>query len=122
MTMKTAYSKTELQEFKELIESKLQVAQETYKSLSEEISKTGNSASDTNWQFGSLEDGSDTTLREEINIVAARQKKFIESLQNALIRINNRTYGICRVSGELIPKNRLLAVPNTTTCIQSKNL
>jgi len=115
------YSTTELQEFKALIESKLQIAQETYKALKDELSNKNNSALDTNWQFGSLEDGSSTLSKEEQNIFASNQLKFIESLKNALIRIENKSYGICRISGEKIPRERLMAVPHATTNIQSKN-
>ena len=75
---------------------------------------------DTASTFKILEDGSDTLAKEEAGQLAARQKKFIEQLENALIRIENKTYGICRVTGKLIPKERLRAVPHTTQSIEAK--
>ncbi len=114
-----AYSSVELQEFKELIERKLSSAMETYTLIMDEISKNNNSAESTNWQAGSIDEIH--TSKEEQNILAAKQKKFIDSLQGALHRIENRTYGICRISGEIIPKERLMAVPHATTIISAKN-
>lgn len=113
------YTNQELQEFKALIQSKLATSEESYKSLKDSLSKNDNSALDTNWKFGSLEDGGETQSREEQNILANKQLNIIESLRSALIRIENKTYGICSVSGELIPKERLLAIPGATFCIQT---
>lgn len=115
------YSDKELNEFKELIQKKLWVAEEDYKLLEETMSRKDNGTDDTSWTFNVLDDGQASQLREENNIIAQKLNKFISGLQNALIRIENKTYGICSVSGELIPKERLLAVPHTTTIISVKN-
>ncbi len=115
------YSDLQLQEFKKLIEKKLASAQEAYNLLKDEISKKdSNGANDTNWSF-SIDDGDASLAMEEKNTLAAKQQKFIDSLQAALIRIQNKTYGICVKTGVLIPKERLLAVPGTTVCINAKN-
>lgn len=114
------YSDKELNEFKAIIEQKLIVAEEDYKLLEEAMSRKDNGTDDTSWTFNVLDDGQASQLREENNIIAQKLNKFISGLQNALIRIENKTYGICSVSGELIPKERLLAVPHTTTIISVK--
>jgi len=114
------YSDKELNEFKAIIEQKLIVAEEDYKLLEEAMSRKDNGTDDTSWTFNVLDDGQASQLREENNIIAQKLNKFISGLQNALIRIENKTYGICIVSGELIPKERLLAVPHTTTIISVK--
>ncbi len=118
---KTSYSSQELQEFKIVINTKLTDAQKEYEYLIDELRNFNNNGTeDTNNTIKLMEDGADTNSKEELNINAARMKKFIENLQAALFRIENKTYGICKVSGKLIPRERLLAVPHTTQTIESK--
>ncbi len=118
---KTSYSSQELQEFKIVINTKLTDAQKEYEYLIAELRNFNNNGTeDTNNTIKLMEDGADTNSKEELNINAARMKKFIENLQAALFRIENKTYGICKVSGKLIPRERLLAVPHTTQTIESK--
>lgn len=119
---KTRYSDNELQEFKELILGKLSEAQEDLNLLKGSLSHSDDhGTNDTGRSFNMMEDGSDTLSREEVAQLAARQGKFIASLQNALIRIENKTYGICRVTGKLIKKERLKLVPHATLSIEAKN-
>ena len=119
---KTRYSDEELQEFKEIIELKLEEANEDLQILKSSLSyKHDNGTDDTGRSFNMMEDGSDTLSREEHAQLALRQEKFIESLKNALIRIQNKTYGICRVTGKLINKERLKLVPHATLSIEAKN-
>ena len=121
MSDKTRYSDEELQEFKELILQKLEKAQNEYDSLRSLINNTdGNDTADTSPTFKILEEGAATLSKEEAGQLAQRQKSFIQHLQNALIRIENRTYGICCVTGELIPKERLRAVPHATRSVEAK--
>ncbi len=121
MTDKTRYSDEELQEFKELILEKLDKAQKEYESLSAAlIGADGNDTADTSPTFKVLEEGANTLGKEEAGRLAERQRKFIQHLQAALVRIENGTYGICRQTGRLIPKERLRAVPHTTLCIDAK--
>jgi RNA polymerase-binding transcription factor len=118
---KTRYSDTELQEFKDLILGKLKDANKELVNLQAVLNSSNeHGTDDTASTFKVLEDGSDTLAKEEAGQLAARQKKFIEQLENALIRIENKTYGICRVTGKLIQKERLLAVPHTTQSIEAK--
>jgi len=125
MTMakdKTRYSDEELQEFKDLINRKLQEAQEDYQLLKGSLSHNDDHGTDdTGRTFNMMEDGSETLSREEVAQLAARQEKFIQNLQAALVRIQNKTYGICRISGTLIPKERLRLVPHATMSIDAKN-
>ena len=115
MSEKTRYSDEELQEFKEIILKKLEKAQQDYELLKSSIMNTdGNDISDTSPTFKVLEEGASTLSKEEAGQLAQRQMKFIQHLQNALIRIENKTYGICRETGKLIPKERLRAVPHAT--------
>ncbi|MDE6490188.1 MAG: TraR/DksA C4-type zinc finger protein [Muribaculaceae bacterium] len=121
MTEKTRYSDEELQEFKELILAKLEKAQKDYELLKSNIMNTdGNDVSDTSPTFKVLEEGASTLSKEEAGQLAQRQMKFIQHLQAALVRIENKTYGICRQSGKLIPKERLRAVPHATLGIDQK--
>jgi RNA polymerase-binding transcription factor DksA len=121
MSEKTRYSDEELQEFKELILKKLEKAQADYELLKSNIMNTdGNDISDTSPTFKVLEEGASTLSKEEAGHLAQRQMKFIQHLQNALIRIENKTYGICRETGKLIPKERLRAVPHATLGIDQK--
>jgi DnaK suppressor protein len=118
----TRYSDSDLKEFQTLIEEKLGVAQENYNELQRALShQDDNSTDDTSPTFKMMEDGSETMSREETAQLAARQEKFIRNLENALLRIKNKTYGICRVTGKLIPKERLRLVPHATMSIEAKN-
>lgn len=115
------YSASDLDEFKALIEQKLGLAQEDLRQLRSSMShKDDNSTEDTAPTFKMMEDGSETMSREETAVLAARQEKFIVNLENALMRIKNKTYGICRVTGKLIPKERLRLVPHATLSIEAK--
>lgn len=119
---KTRYSDDELAEFKDLINIKLKEAQEDYELLKDSLSHADNHGTDdTGRTFNMMEDGSDTLSREEVAQLAARQEKFIQSLHSALVRIENKTYGICRVTGKLIKKERLRLVPHATLSIDAKN-
>jgi len=119
---KNKYSDADLEEFKELILRKLAEAQEDYTLLIGSLSHNDDHGTDdTGRTFNMMEDGSETLSREEVAQLAARQEKFIQSLQAALNRIVNKTYGICRVKGTLIPKERLRLVPHATMSIDAKN-
>jgi len=118
---KTRYSDSELKEFKELLLDKLNSAKEELNALAASLSApNANGTDDTAGTYKTLEDGSATLEKEQINQLAARQKKFIEQLEAALVRIENKTYGICRETGKLIPKERLRAVPHTTLTMEAK--
>jgi RNA polymerase-binding transcription factor DksA len=118
----TRYSDSDLAEFEALIQEKLGVAKENLQELQRALSHEGdNSTDDTAPTFKMMEDGSETMSREETAQLAARQQKFIMNLENALLRIKNKTYGICRVTGKLIPKERLRLVPHATMSIEAKN-
>lgn len=120
---KTRYAPEELQEFKDIIERKLDEARKDYELLKNAFSnKDDHGTDDTSPTFKLLEEGSDVLSKEETGQLAARQKKFIENLEAALIRIQNNTYGICRVTGKLIPKERLRVVPHATLSIEAKNM
>lgn len=119
---KTRYSDTELAEFRELIQEKLKEAHVDYTLLVGSLSHNDDHGTDdTGRTFNMMEDGSETLSREEVAQLAARQEKFIQSLQAALVRIENKTYGICRVTGKLIQKERLRLVPHATMSIDAKN-
>jgi RNA polymerase-binding transcription factor DksA len=118
---RTRYSDAELKEFKELILKKLAEAQKDYELLKSTLShKDDHGTDDTSPTFKLLEDGSDVLSKEETAHLAGRQEKFIQNLQNALIRIENKTYGICRATGKLISKERLKSVPHATLAIEAK--
>jgi RNA polymerase-binding transcription factor DksA len=118
---RTRYSDAELKEFKDLILKKLEEAKKDYELLKSTLShKDDHGTDDTSPTFKLLEDGSDVLSKEETAHLAARQEKFIQALQNALIRIENKTYGICRVTGKLISKERLRSVPHATLSIDAK--
>lgn len=122
MSEKTRYSDEELQEFKELILAKLEKAKRDYELLKADVTNTeGNDIADTSPTFKVLEEGASTLGKEESGRLAQRQMKFIQHLQAALVRIENKTYGICRETGKLIPKERLRAVPHATLGIDIKN-
>ncbi len=119
--VKTRYSDAELQEFKSLITDKLRSSREELAALSQSLSNPNmNGTDDTAGTYKTLEDGSATLEKESINQLAARQRKFIDNLENALVRIENKTYGICRETGKLIPQERLRAVPHTTLSMEAK--
>jgi DnaK suppressor protein len=118
---KTRYSDAELAEFKEIIIAKLEEAKVDLELLKGSLSHSDDHGTDdTGRSFNMMEDGSETLSREEMAQLAARQEKFVQSLQNALIRIENKTYGICRVTGKLIQKERLKLVPHATLSIEAK--
>ena len=122
MAEKTRYTDEELDEFRELILAKLQKAKEEYDGLKASITNSdGNDVTDTSPTFKVLEEGAATLSKEEAGRLAQRQMKFIQNLQAALVRIENKTYGICRETGKLIPKERLRAVPHATLSIEAKN-
>jgi len=115
------YSDKDLKEFEDLINEKLASAREDLDQLQRSLShRDDNSTEDTAPTFKMMEDGSETMSREETAQLAARQQKFIQSLENALLRIKNKTYGICRVTNKLIPKERLRLVPHATLSIEAK--
>jgi DnaK suppressor protein len=120
-SVKTRYSEKELQEFKDLINEKIGIAREELLSLASSLSSGNTNGTDDTASSGkTLEDGSASLEKESINQLAARQKKFIDQLEAALMRIANKTYGICRETGGLIPKERLRAVPHTTLSMEAK--
>ncbi len=122
MAEKNRYTDAELQEFKELIQFKLEKAREDYELLKSAITQSeSNDTQDTSPTFKVLEEGASTLSKEEAGRLATRQAKFIQHLQAALIRIENKTYGICRETGVLISKERLRAVPHATLCIEAKS-
>ena len=117
---KVRYSDEELAEFKELILEKLARARKDLELLNENVAGKGNNADDTAPTFKLLEEGSSVLSKEENSQLAARQYKYIQNLENALIRIENKTYGVCRMTGKLIPKERLRAVPHATLSVEAK--
>jgi RNA polymerase-binding transcription factor DksA len=122
MGEKNRYSDEELKEFKELILQKLRKAQDDYEMYKNSITLgDGNDTQDTSPTFKVLEEGAATLSKEEAGKLAQRQLKFIQHLQAALVRIENKTYGICRETGKLISKERLRAVPHATLSIDAKN-
>jgi RNA polymerase-binding transcription factor DksA len=122
MSEKVRYSDEELLEFKEMILEKLEKATREFENLRAVVmNNDGNGVADTSPTFKVLEEGAGTLNKEEAARMAERQRKFIEHLQAALVRIENKTYGICRVTGKLIPKGRLMAVPHATLSIEAKN-
>jgi DnaK suppressor protein len=121
LTEKKKYTEKELAEFKLVIMGKLEQAKSDHLLLKETLCyKSTNDTSDTSPVFKVMEDGSEVETREETAFLASRQEKLIRDLQNALVRIEHKTYGICRVTGKLIPRQRLLSVPHATLCIDAK--
>lgn len=119
---KKRYSDEELEEFRLIIEEKLEVATSMYNSMMEQLQKSNqNDDSDTAPTYKVLEEGLATQSKEELIQFAQRQQKFIQGLKGALVRIQNKTYGIDRITGELIPKERLRIVPHATLSVESKN-
>lgn len=119
MSEKTRYSDEELQEFKELILDKLAKAKRDYELLCADVTNE-NGTADTSPTFKALEEGANVLGKEQAGQFAQRLLKFIQHLQAALVRIENKTYGIDRITGELIPKERLRAVPHATLGVQQK--
>jgi DnaK suppressor protein len=118
---KVCYSEVELNEFKEIIENKIKVAEEDLRLLKAAYSNASdNGTDDTSPTFKAFEEGSSTLSKDENMKLALRQEKFIKNLSNALIRIQNKTYGICRVTNKLISKERLKLVPHATLSIEAK--
>ncbi|MDR2206147.1 MAG: TraR/DksA C4-type zinc finger protein [Flavobacteriaceae bacterium] len=117
------YSDADLQEFKMLIQEKIDKAEKDLVLINESfLNNQNNGTDDTSPTFKAFEEGAETLSKEQNAILAGRQEKFIRDLKNALIRIENKTYGICRVTGKLIPKDRLKAVPHATLSIEAKNM
>lgn len=119
---KTRYSEEELKEFEALINKKLDKARDEYKILKETLNRNNDEGTDATSGGNTkvLEDGAETAEKENLSQLAARQQKYITNLENALVRIKNGTYGICSVTGKLISKERLIAVPHTTQSIEAK--
>jgi DnaK suppressor protein len=120
--VKNRYSDAELAEFKEIILKKLAESKEDYNMLIGSLThKDSHGTDDTGRSFNMMEDGSETLMREEMAALANRQEKFIKNLEMALVRIENKSYGICRATGNLISKERLRLVPHATLSIEAKN-
>ena len=118
---KTRYSDEELAEFRQLILKKLENARADYELLRETITHSSNNdTEDTSPTYKVLEEGATTLSKEENGRLAQHQMKFIRNLEMALVRIENKTYGICKTTGKLIPKERLMKVPHATECIEAK--
>ena len=121
MEEKTRYSDEELEEFRTIINEKLALAKRDYDQMMSIVTnQDSNDVDDTSPTYKALEEGSAAQSKEEIISMASRQKKFIDGLRAALIRIENKTYGIDRLTGKLIPKERLRAVPHATLSVESK--
>lgn len=121
MEEKKRYNDEELQEFRVLIEEKLKLAQRDYDKIIDELTnRNTNGVDDTSPTFHALEEGSFAQSKEQLVSLANRTQKYIAGLKAALIRIEKKTYGICRETGKLIPKERLRAVPHATLCIEVK--
>ena len=122
MADKLRYSDEELQEFKNIINEKLRLARRDFNSMMQQLMNAdGNGVEDTSPTYKALEEGSTSQSKEEIAQMANRQQKFIQGLEAALVRIENKTYGIDRITGQLIPKERLRIVPHATLSVESKN-
>ena len=122
MAEKTRYSDAELEEFRAIINEKLEIAMKNYEQLKSILNGSdSNDVDDTSPTYKVLEEGANTLSKEETTRLAQRQQKFINGLQAALVRIENKTYGICRETGKLIPAERLRAVPHATLSIEAKN-
>jgi RNA polymerase-binding transcription factor DksA len=121
--VKNRYSDKDLAEFKALIEEKILIANEDLDVLKSSYMNNGNNGTeDTSPTFKAFEEGSQTMSKEANTQLALRQEKFIRDLKNALMRIENKTYGVCRVTGKLIQKQRLILVPHATLSIEAKNM
>ena len=117
------YGEADLKEFKELILNKISKAENDLLLINESLlNNKNNGTDDTSPTFKAFEEGAETLSKEQNAILAGRQEKFLRDLKNALIRIENKTYGVCRITGKLIPKDRLKAVPHATLSIEAKNM
>ncbi|QCX53296.1 TraR/DksA C4-type zinc finger protein [Elizabethkingia sp. JS20170427COW] len=117
------YSDADLEEFRRIIEEKIEKAERDLALIRESfINDRNNGTDDTSPTFKAFEEGAETLSKEQNSILAARQERFVRDLKNALIRIKNKTYGVCRVTGKLISKERLKAVPHATLSIEAKNM
>lgn len=122
MATKKRYSDAELEEFRALINEKLESARQILNGVLDQLSNDMNIGDDElNHNYDALEEGSAAQSKEELMEFAYRQQKYVNSLEGALVRIQNKTYGVDRITGELIPKERLLRVPNATLSVESKN-
>lgn len=122
MVEKTRYTDSELEEFREIINEKLRLARRDQSAMMRQLMNAdGNDVDDTSPTYKALEEGSASQSKEDLVQMANRQQKFIQGLEAALVRIENKTYGIDRITGELIPKERLRAVPHATLSVASKN-
>lgn len=121
MSDKVRYSDAELEEFKVLIDEKIANAEKDLKHFQGQIDHSGDNTGDDGSKFASMDDGSESLSREKIAQLAHRQRKFIQQLKAAKVRIQSKTYGVCRVTGKLISKERLKIVPHTTLSIEAKN-
>ena len=122
-TEKVRYSDEELQEFKAIILDMLEKAKKEYKTLRDVVTHdSSNDIEDTSPTFKVMEEGASTLSKEEAGQLAQRQYKFIQNLEAALVRIENKTYGVCRMTGKLIPKERLRLVPHATLTVQAKEM
>ena len=122
MAEKTRYNDEELEEFRVIINEKLKNTREDYAATMRVLmNQDSNDVDDTSPTYKALEEGSSTQTKEELVQMAQRQQKFIQGLEAALVRIKNKTYGIDRITGDLIPKERLRAVPHATLSVASKN-
>ena len=123
MSEKTRYTDEELEEFREIINEKLALAKRDYDQMMRVLTnQDSNDVDDTSPTYKALEEGSTTQSKEDLIQFAARQQKFIQGLKAALVRIENKTYSIDRITGKLIPKERLRAVPHATLSVESKQL
>ena len=121
--VKVRYSDEELQEFKAIILEMLEKAKAEYKTLRDVVTHdSSNDIEDTSHTFKVMEEGAMTLSKEEAGALAQRQYKFIQNLEGALIRIENKTYGVCRMTGKLIPKERLRLVPHATLTVEAKEM
>ena len=121
--IKNRYSDKDLEEFKVLIDEKIEKAKQDLELLKSSYMNNGNNGTeDTSPTFKAFEEGSETMSKEANTQLALRQEKFIRDLKNALMRIENKTYGVCRVTGKLIQKERLILVPHATLSIEAKNM
>ena len=121
MAEKARYTDEELEEFRQIIDEKLSLAKRDYDQMMRVLmNQDSNDVDDTSPTYKALEEGSTTQTKEELIQMAARQQKFIQGLEAALVRIQNKTYGIDRITGQLIPKERLRAVPHATLSVESK--
>jgi len=123
MAEKTRYTDEELEEFRQIINEKLALAKRDYDQMMASLTnQDSNDVDDTSPTYKALEEGSVTQSKEDLMEFAARQRKFIDGLKAALVRIDNKTYGLDRITGKLIPKERLRAVPHATLSVESKQL